>query len=136
MFDHLAQLMLALSTIQENVEPWFDPNRFGAWYGSVAGGGGGVIGGTLGALGGWLAPKGKGRSFVIGGMFCMLVFGLANLAFGITALVLGQPYGIWYGGLLCGVIFTAVTASLIPVMNKRYRQAEQRRMEAEDLRRS
>ena len=115
-------------------DPWFDPNTFGAWFGAIAGGVGGTLGGCLGAAAGVLAPRGKGRSFILGAMYTFVLVGLVSLAVGVVALVMGQPYGIWYGPLLCGVIFVAVMGSLIPVVMRRYSEAEQRRMDAESIR--
>ena len=46
-------------------QPWFDPIRFGALYGGIGGGLLGSLGGILGAAAGTLAPKGKGRSFIL-----------------------------------------------------------------------
>jgi hypothetical protein len=115
-------------------QPWFDQAMFGALYGAIVGGVGGTLGGLLGALGGWLAPQGKGRNWILGGMWAFVVFGLANLALGGYALYDGQPYAIWYGPLLGGVIFTVVVGSLIPVMRFRYKQAEERRLQAENFR--
>lgn len=117
-------------------EPWFNVATFGAWYGGLVGGIGGSLCGVLGGLAGMLAPQGKGRAFILGGMAFFACFGVANLLLGLVALLAGQPYGIWYGPLLCGLIFTVVVGSLIPVVRKRYREAEERRIQAEALRRS
>lgn len=117
-----------------NGGPWFDPNTFGWMYGSIVGGLGGTLGGCLGALAGVLAPKGKGKGVVIGSFVFCILFGLANLAFGIAALIASQPYGIWYPPMLIGFLFTLLFSILLPVVNLRYRQAEQRQMQAADFR--
>ncbi len=124
---------LALLDNGDAVTPWFDPNTFGAYYGAIMGGGGGTLGGVLGGLCGWLAPQGKCRGLVIGGFYFMMSIGIVNLLFGLVALVSGQPYGIWYGGVLCGGILTTLPLFLIPAVKRRYAEAEQRRMEAADL---
>lgn len=116
--------------------PWFDPNQFGALFGAIGGGVGGTLGGLLGAAAGMLAPKGKGRTLVLGGMFALIGVGLASLGFGVAALAMGQPYGIWYPPTLLGLIFAIVPGSLIPVVRTRYGEAESRRIEAEGLRSS
>lgn len=115
-------------------EPWFDPNTFGAWYGAIAGGVGGAMGALIGTLGGTLAPRGIGRRWILGIMYFMVVAGVLQLVFGAYAWMAGQPYGIWYGPLLCGFIFTVVVGPLIPVLGQRYRQAEERRIAAAALR--
>jgi hypothetical protein len=117
-------------------EPWIEPNHFGAWYGTIAGEVGGTLGGLLGALSGTLAPRGMGRSWILGFMYVFVAAGIAQLLFGIYALLVGQPYGIWYGPMMCGTVYAVVVGSLIPVVWKRYRQAEERRLDAEALRNS
>ena len=118
-------------------DPWFpDPNMFGAIYGSVVGGVGGSLLGLLGAAAGTLAPQGKGRSWILGSMTAAVGLGVVQLAAGIVALATGQPYGIWYPLLLTGVIFTVVVGALLPVVRRRYDEAEQRRMQAESIRAS
>jgi hypothetical protein len=117
-------------------EPWFNPVWFGALYGSIVGGVGGSLAGLLGGLAGWLAPQGKGRPWILGGFMVFIIFGLLNLAVGVYALAAGQPYGIWYPLLLVGVVLTIVESILFPVVRRRYREAEERRLEAETFRQS
>jgi hypothetical protein len=115
-------------------EPWFDPNYFGALWGGLAGGLGGTLAGLLGGLIGTLAPKGKGRMFIFTAMWLFVVAGACSLGLGMYALAVGQPYSIWYGPVLTGVMYMAVMGILLPVVRTRYRQAEQRHLEAEGLR--
>src|SRR5262245_1642159 len=115
-------------------EPWFNENTFGALWGAIAGGGGGSLGGLWGALVGTLAPQGKGRTWLLGAGWVFVGLGVLSLAFGLYALAVGQPYGIWYGPCLTGVIFIAVVGCLIPVARRRYAEAEARRLQAEDFR--
>lgn len=118
-------------------EPWFDPNAFGAWYGGIVGGCGGALIGILGGIaGGVLVPRGKGKAFVLGAFWLITVLGAMSLLVGLFALVVGQPYGIWYPLCMVGFIYVAVCGGLIPTVRRRYRQAEQRRMEAESIRTS
>ncbi len=117
-------------------EPWFEPNTFGALFGAIVGGVGGTFAGLVGALAGVLAPRGKGRRLVLGLMEWFVALGVALLIFGLVALVCGQPFGIWYGPVLSGVLSIAVMGGLIPMVRARYRQAEQRKLDAEGLRRS
>lgn len=118
-------------------EPWFEPNTFGALFGAIVGGGGGTLIGIFGGVAGsYLIPRGKGRGFVLGTLVTVAGLGLVMLAIGIYALVVGQPYGIWYPILLCGVIFSVVCGSMVPAIRKQYAAAEQRRLEAESIRSS
>lgn len=107
----------------------------GTWIGAFGGAGLGVIGGTLGAVGGALAPKGKARGAVLGTHTALLIVSAATLLTGIAALLMSQPYHVWYPLLLIGGIGTFVLGPLLPVVRNRYREAEQRRLEAEELRR-
>src|SRR5262245_50788452 len=115
-------------------EPWFNPIWFGVLYGSIGGGVGGSLCGLLGAAAGVCAPRGVGRPWILGGIVLMTLIGLASLVFGLYALVMGQPWGIWYGPVLVGVILSVVMGGLIPVIRRRYAEAEARRMQAADLR--
>ena len=115
-------------------EPWFDPIRFGVLYGGIGGSVLGVLGGILGAATGYLAPRGKGRSLILGAFTILLVVGLLHLIVGLYAYFSGQPYGIWYSLVLIGVILTGVMGGLLPIVRKRYAQAETRRVNAAALR--
>ncbi|KAA3608716.1 MAG: hypothetical protein DWQ01_11470 [Planctomycetota bacterium] len=128
-------MILAMEWLAEAAEPWFDPNTFGAWFGAIGGGVGGSLIGIFGAMAGVLAPKGKGRTLVLGGMAAFAILGVAILGIGLTALFSGQPYGIWYPMVLAGAIIAIVCLAVRPGIAKVYRQAEQRRIDAESLRR-
>jgi len=117
-------------------EPWFDPIRFGALYGGVGGGLLGGLGGILGAATGVLAPKGKGRSFILGAFMLLILVGIVNFVVGLYALLMGQPYGIWFPLLLIGIVLTTVLGTLRPVVRKRYQDVEARKMEAAAFRRT
>jgi hypothetical protein len=110
-------------------EPWFDPNLY-AW---IPGTFLGIIGGLWGALVGTLAPRGKAKGFVLASLGILLFASVACLALGVTALVVGQPYGVWYGLLLPGFIGLVVLGSLASLALLRYRQAEMRKIQARDL---
>ena len=115
--------------------PWFNEALFGAWFGILVGGVGGSLGGVLGAVAGTLAPQGKGRAWVIGGMRAFTAFGLLLAAFGLVALLCGQPFFIWFFPLFCGCDIALLFHLLTPVVRQRYAEAEERRLEAEALRR-
>jgi hypothetical protein len=117
-------------------QPWFDENMFGALFGSIAGGVGGSLMGGWGGLVGWLAPKGRARGFIYGSWVVFMVLGAISLAFGLYALAVGQPYGIWYGPTLTGGLTLFLMSVLFPVVRKRYAEADARRMEAEAIRRA
>lgn len=110
-------------------EPWFDPIRY-AWIpGTLLG----VGGGLLGSLAGVLAPRGKAKALVLGLHVSMLVVCFGLLVAAVVALTQGQPYGVWYGLGLPGLIGSTVLGGLLPVVLTRYKEAEQRRLAARDL---
>lgn len=113
---------------------WWSQQMAGL-IGGLGGGGFGALGGILGAAAGILAPRGRGKPVIVGAMTSIVVIGVAALVSGIVAVTGGQPYHVWYPLVLIGGILTVVVGSLIPVVMLRYRQAEARRLDAEELRR-
>ncbi len=127
--------MIDPTFLQDSVTPWFDvqtATRIGAYGGGLLG----SLAGIVGACAGVFAPRGKGRPLIMGAMYSMAGLGVISLGFGITALVLGQPYAVWYPFLLIGLILGVLGFVLTPITRQRYQQAEQRRIEAEVMRRS
>jgi len=110
-------------------DPWFNPNAW-AWIpGTLLG----VLGGTWGALAGTLAPRGRARRPVLGAGLLLLLLAMLSGVAGVAALFVGQPYGVWYGLLLPSVIGGFVLGPLLPLVARRYREAEGRKITAEDL---
>lgn len=115
-------------------EPWFDANTFGAYAGAILGGGGGTLAGIWGALAGTLAPRGKAKPLVLG-MGALLACGGAIIAgVGIFAWIQDQPYGVWYPLVLGGLIIAGVCGGLMPLVVKRYAEADARKLAAEQFR--
>src|SRR5207248_5240293 len=112
----------------------FNEMTFGIGVGAIGGSLVGGLGGLWGGAVGLLAPHGIGRAWLIGTGWAFVAVGVVALAFGLVAWVSGQPYGIWYPCLLLGVILTAVVGSILPVVYLRYRQADERRLQAEEFR--
>jgi MFS family permease len=116
-------------------QPWFeDVNTFGAYAGAILGGGGGMLAGLWGALAGTLAPKGKAKSLILGMGIAIAAAGAILAGVGLYAWIDGQPYGIWYPLLLAGSVLLIVCGALVPVVRKRYAEAEARRLAAEQFR--
>lgn len=113
---------------------WWDPQSSGM-IGGLLGAAAGVFGGLLGAAIGVLAPRGKCKRLIIGAQVSAVAVGVAALVAGVAAVVMGQPYHVYYPLLLAGFILTVVMGAMLPVTLKRYRQADQRRLNAEELRR-
>jgi uncharacterized membrane protein (DUF4010 family) len=87
-------------------EPWFDP----MW---------GFLPGTL--------------LQVLGSLWALETICALMLAAGIIGYITGQPYGVWYGLSLAGLLGVVVLGVNHPVIARRYRQAEERRMQAQEL---
>jgi hypothetical protein len=107
----------------------------GAIGGGVGGGLIGILAGTIGAMAGIFASRGRFRALILGSMLALVIAGGISLTAGIVAVTSGQPYHVWYPLVLGGAILAIVCGSLLPVVSMRYRQAEQRRLSAADLRR-
>jgi hypothetical protein len=88
---------------------------------------------VYGGLAGLLAVQGKARSLVLGFGDLLETLAVGLLAAGVIALLTGQPYGVWYGLGLAGLIGVLVLPFNLRELRKRYREAEERRMQAEDL---
>lgn len=110
-------------------EPWFDANSWSWLPGTLFG----TLGGLWGGLAGTLAPRGKARGFVVGSGVAFIAVAAVFLILGVVALATGQPYGIWFAFLLPGAQGLILFPLLLPVIARRYREAEGRRMQAADL---
>ncbi len=109
--------------------PWFDANHWAWLPGSLFG----CLTGTWGAFAGYLAPRGKARGFVIGYGVLLQVIAAASLGVGVAALLAGQPYAIWFFFTFLGAQGTILMPMFLALIRRRYREAEQRRIQAEDL---
>ncbi|MSR60628.1 MAG: hypothetical protein EXS05_23815 [Planctomycetaceae bacterium] len=110
-------------------EPWFDPNVYSWIPGTVLG----CLAGVWGTLVGLLARKGRAKTLLVTIAFVLLGASALLLLAGIVALATGQPYAVWYGLGLAGLIGVLVLGINTPVMLHAYRQAEQRKLTAGDL---
>jgi len=106
---------------------WWSPQQVG-----LIGGIGGSVIGCVGALLGLLASKGKARNFVLTSMKIFIVLGILLTIAGFVAVVLKQPYAVWYALLLPGVILTLVFSLNLPSIQRRYDELEIRRMTSID----
>lgn len=114
--------------------PWFDEQTAGLVGGLLGAGVGTVFGGIGGGVGGPLAAMGKARAFVLGIFYFGLAVGVGLAITGLAALVMGQPWWVWMSFLLPGVVSAGVMGGLLPVVKMRYRQAEQRKLDAQNFR--
>ncbi len=115
-------------------EPWFEnANTFGAYFGTIFGICAGVLGTVFGCSNN-LIQRGQGKRWIVGGLIASVAVGVAVLVVGLVALVMGQPYAIWYPMLLGGGIMAGVFGFQLPMILARYRAAEERKIDAASLR--
>lgn len=117
------------------MQPWWTGEMAG-WIGGIGGSLLGVAGAGFGVLAGTLAPKGRAKRLVVGYALTFFGLGVLLLLLGVAALLLGQPYHVWYPFMLGGFILTLVLGLNLPMVFARYRAAEMAKMEAEAMRRS
>ncbi len=110
-------------------EQWFDPARY-AW---VPGTAYAVLAVVVAGLVGYFAPKGRARQFIVRIWLTLWALAVALLVAGLVAKLEGQPWAIWYGLGLPGLVGTLVVGLNTLVILKTYRQVEQRRLAAKDL---
>lgn len=103
-------------------EPWFDPVRFGSLFAEVVGGVVAVLLGFFLVVAGVVAGSGRGRGFVLGALTVFLALGALCILFGLAALILGQPFAIWFPPVLTGAILAVVFGALRPFMAGIYRR--------------
>ena len=110
-------------------EPWINPGILGSILGVI----GGTLGGVVGTLASFFIPKGKAKKLVLGvDIFGFALSGLL-LVVSIIAYLSGQPYSVWYGFGLCGLIGTPLYGMLFFVFRSEYRKVELRKAMSEDL---
>ena len=116
------------------MEAWWTVQQSGM-IGGIGGALIGVLGAALGCSG-VLVQRGKCKPLVMGILAFMIVVGLATLCTAFVALAQKQPYHVWYVLLMGGLLSACLPGGLMPVILARYKAAERRRLEAEQLRRT
>lgn len=110
-------------------DSWFDPSLI-AWIpGTLFG----MLAGCFGGLAGPMAARGKGKALILGLWWAFLAVAVMFLSISLFAFLTGQPYGIWYGFGLPGLLGVILFPALLPSLLKQYTYAEQRRMQSKDL---
>ena len=117
------------------MDAWWTDQQAGL-IGGIAGSLVGLLGAAIGTVGGICAPRGKCRRLVFGLVGLLLAVGVVSLISGVVALAAHQPYGVYYPLLLIGILATALSPGALLMFRQWYREADLRRLEAEELRRS
>lgn len=107
---------------------WWGEGTAG-WIGGIVGGVGGLVGAVIGVLVG----LGKARRFVLALASALTALGIVALGAGLVAVLLRQPYAVYYPLLLGGVIAACVMGFNLPKMRRRYEELELRKMAAMDV---
>jgi hypothetical protein len=115
--------------------PWWTGPEAGL-FGGIAGSALGLLGALIGTIGGLCAPRGKCKRLVYGLVAVMISIGIIALAMSVAALFQHQPFFVFYPLILCGSMSVIVGGGLIPLFGRVYREVDNRRFEAEELRRS
>src|SRR5438034_2175408 len=113
------------------------PSERAGWWsaraGGIIGGVGGSVIGMLGALLGTLTARRKARSFVLGAMLALTVLGAGLILVGGVAVIMKQPYAVYFPLLLGGGILTIVFWNGRRTARRAFEDAELRKMRALDL---
>ena len=100
----------------------------GQWVSAEAATSIGALGGSLlgvwGAVIGALATRGRARTFVLGSAAAVLIVGTLILMTGLLAVLLGQPYAVYFPLLLLGAIVVPVVGGLRRLLPQRHEALE------------
>ena len=107
---------------------WWTETQAG-WLGGCLGVLFGVLGGLIGVASAWA----KSRALTLSLCGIGLAIGGVSLIAGIAALSAGQPWHVYYGLLLTGVVVPAVLGSIYPKIRRQLQDDELRRMTAVDV---
>jgi hypothetical protein len=128
---------LRLVTFDGGEDPlaWSSAGKLGWWgdrRGGLIGGVGGSACGLLGVLISVLVTLGRARRLALGLTLGMILVGAGLGAVGLVALRQAQPHAVYYPLLLVGGLLVVVMGCALPVIRRRYRDLELRRMAALD----
>ncbi|MCI0378792.1 MAG: hypothetical protein L0215_14385 [Gemmataceae bacterium] len=124
----IAPLTLSGTAFFDTAASGWWSERSAGWLGGLGGGFIGILGGTIGVLAGF----GKARRLVIGLCIFCIAIGATAVLVGVVAVLVGQPWHVYYPLLLGGGIAATVCGFNLPALMRRYQQMELRRMTAMD----
>jgi hypothetical protein len=103
-------------------------NRAAGWIGGI----GGSVLGCLGSILAVLAAKGRCRGLVIWTLFALIGIGILVAVAGVAAVVIGQPYTVWFPLVLIGVLLLTILPFRLRQYQRGYEDLEMRRMASMD----
>jgi hypothetical protein len=118
--------------MQPVLNEWWTASQAGYVGGAV-----GVMGAMFGTvLGGcsFLVHQGRARGFMLGGYALMATVGIVSLLGAVVAAVSKQPWHVLQPLLIAGPLFTFLGLMLGNVVRKQYRLAEERKVDAAQIR--
>lgn len=121
-----------MSMWQHFTHEWWSVSQAG-WVGGIVGVLGALFGTVLGSCS-FLVQRGKGKVFMLGGYALMALIGIGSLTAGIVAAVFKQPWHVLQPLLLAGFLFSFLGLMLGYVVRKQYRLAEERKLDAAQIR--
>lgn len=111
-------------------EPWISNVEM---VSGILGSAAGILGAIVGTLASFCIPKGKAKKLVLGIDIFAFALSCLLLVIGVVGYLSGQPYGIWYGFGLCGLLGTPLYGMLFFVFRSEYRKVELRKAMSEDI---
>lgn len=121
-----------MNTLQQITHEWWTVSQAG-WVGGVVGILGALFGAVLGGLG-FLVQRNKGKAFMLGGYALMALIGILSLIAATVASVTRQPWHVLQPLLIAGFLFGFLGLMLCTVTRKQYRLAEERKLDAAQIR--
>lgn len=122
--------------LYDGLDPAFGGKPLGAWWrdgdGGYMGAFFGLTYGTLGTVIGSLSSKGKRRRTVFMLIHGSFAISAILLGVGVYAVMVKQPYAVFYPLLVTGGIGLGCFACIYPGIQNRYQQIELRQMQAQD----
>ena len=105
---------------------WGGPEA--GWYGGIFGSLIGIFGGLIGTL----CALGKARTMTMVALYFALGMGVLCLIAGVVAVVMGQPYHVYYPMLLFGLVMVFSLGFNLRGISRHFNEVEMRRMNAAD----
>ena len=121
-----------MSMWQHLANEWWTTSQAG-WVGGAVGVIGALFGTVLGSCS-FLVQRNRAKGFMLGGYALLAAIGILSLLAAIAAALFRQPWHVLHPLLLAGTLFTFLGLFLGFVVRKQYRLAEERKLDAAQIR--